>query len=275
MTVQRGVAVIGLGNWGSSLTAALERSGLLAERVHARRPGKHPRLDAECLWLCVPDAAIEETSAWLADVRCDMRGQVVVHSSGALNRTVLRAAGGAGARTGSVHPMMSFPTRTPVALRGTRFAIEAEDLRTRRLLSALLRRMGGIPFTIDSAAKAMYHAAAMFGSPFIVATLAAGVNAMRAAGLKENEALALLGPMTAATVANVQKRGLARSFSGPLARGDSSRVKLHRKALEGHPLEAHVYESLARLAARDLPSKNRAAIGRVLDSTSGMQRSRE
>jgi predicted short-subunit dehydrogenase-like oxidoreductase (DUF2520 family) len=162
-----------------------------------------------------------------------------------------------------------------VPLRGTRFAIEAEDLRTRRLLSALVRRMGGIPFTVDSAAKAMYHAAAMFGSPFIVATLAAGVNAMRAAGLKENEALALLGPMTIATVANVQKRGLARSFSGPLARGDSSTVKLHRKALEGHPLEAHVYESLARLAARDLPSKNRAAIGRVLDSTSGMQRSRE
>jgi predicted short-subunit dehydrogenase-like oxidoreductase (DUF2520 family) len=65
-------------------------------------------------------------------------------------------------------------------------------------------------------------------------------------------------------VANAQKQGLARSFSGPLARGDAAIVKLHRKALAGHPLVAQTYMSLARLAAEDLPSANRRAIQTAL-----------
>jgi predicted short-subunit dehydrogenase-like oxidoreductase (DUF2520 family) len=104
----------------------------------------------------------------------------------------------------------------------------------------------------------------MFGSPLLVATLAAGVRAMHEAGIAEGEALALLGPMAAATVANVQKQGLARSFSGPLARGDAATVKLHRQALAGHPLVAQSYIALARLAAEDLPSTDRAAIETAL-----------
>ena len=114
----------------------------------------------------------------------------------------------------------------------------------------------------------MYHAGAMFGSPLLVATLAAGVRAMREAGIAEAEALVLLGPMAAATVANVQKRGMARSFSGPLARGDAATLKVHREALKKHPLVAHVYESLARLAAEDLPSADRAAIEAALSDGS-------
>jgi predicted short-subunit dehydrogenase-like oxidoreductase (DUF2520 family) len=269
MKIRRSVAVIGLGNWGSSLAAALDAAGLLAARVHARRRNARVGLDAKTLWLCVPDAAIAETAKWLAAERGDLHGQVVLHSSGALDRKVLAAAERAGARTGSVHPMMSFPTRRVVALKGTRFGVEAGDAATQRELFGLVRRLGGRPFTIDGKGKAMYHAGAMFGSPMLVATLAAGVRAMHEAGISEKEALALLGPMAAATVANVEKRGLARSFSGPLARGDAATVKLHREALAGHPLVAHVYDGLARLAAKDLPSADRAAIKATLGKDSG------
>ncbi|MGA9719302.1 MAG: DUF2520 domain-containing protein, partial [Acidobacteriaceae bacterium] len=126
----------------------------------------------------------------------------------------------------------------------------------------------GRPFAIDSQGKAMYHAGAMFGSPLLVATLAAGVRVLELAGVTERDALALLGPMAMATVANVQKQGLARSFSGPLARGDAATIKLHRKGLAGHPLEAQVYDSLARVAAKDLPSADRAGIEASLGDVS-------
>jgi predicted short-subunit dehydrogenase-like oxidoreductase (DUF2520 family) len=275
MSARRGVAVIGLGNWGSSLASALDACGLLAECVHARRRGSRIRLDARVLWLCVPDAAIASTAEWIVHQREDLRGQIVVHSSGALDRSVLAVAERAGARTASVHPMMSFPTRRVVALKGTRFAVEAADAATRGELFALVQRLGGRPFAIDGRGKAMYHAGAMFGSPLLVATLAAGVRAMREAGIGEKEALALLGPMAAATVANVQKQGLARSFSGPLARGDAATVKLHREALKNHPLVAHVYDSLAQLAVRNLPSANRAAIEAALGGGSVDNRSRQ
>ncbi len=118
MKTRRGVAVIGLGNWGSSLAAALDGAGLLLERVHARRRMFRSKLDAQVLWLCVPDAAIATTAEWLAAQRGDLSGQIVVHSSGALDRGVLAAAERAGARTGSVHPMMSFPTQACDRLEG-------------------------------------------------------------------------------------------------------------------------------------------------------------
>jgi predicted short-subunit dehydrogenase-like oxidoreductase (DUF2520 family) len=160
--------------------------------------------------------------------------------------------------------MMSFPTRRVVSLKGTRFGVEAADEAMRKELFALVRRLGARPFAIDGRGKAMYHAGAMFGSPLLVATLAAGVRTMREAGIPEREALALLGPMAAATVANAQKQGMAGSFSGPLARGDAATLKLHREALKKHPLVAQVYDSLARLAVEDLPSANRAAIDAAL-----------
>jgi predicted short-subunit dehydrogenase-like oxidoreductase (DUF2520 family) len=266
--------VIGLGNWGSSLAAALDAAGLLVERVHARQHNSRSQLEARVLWLCVPDAAIASTAEWLVRQRGDLNGQVVVHSSGALDRSVLAPAERAGARTASVHPMMSFPTRRVVALRGTRFGVEAEDTTTRKQLFTLVRQLGGRPFAIDGKGKAMYHAGAMFGSPLLVATLAAGVRAMREAGIQEEEALALLGPMAAATVANVQKQGLARSFSGPLARGDAATVKLHRKALIRHPLVAQTYVSLARIAAEDLPSADCNAIQAALSGGSVENRRR-
>jgi predicted short-subunit dehydrogenase-like oxidoreductase (DUF2520 family) len=274
MKVQRGAAVIGLGNWGSSLAAALDATGLLLERVHARRHSSRAKLDAQVLWLCVPDAAIATTTEWLVAQRGDLSGQVVVHSSGALDRSVLTPAERAGACTGSVHPMMSFPTRRVVPLKGTRFGVEAEDTASRKQLFALVRRLGGRPFAIDGKGKAIYHAGAMFGSPLLVATLAAGVRAMLEAGIEEEEALALLGPMAARTVANVQKQGLARSFSGPLARGDVATVKLHRKALTGHPLVAQTYLALAGLAAEDLPSADRNAIQAALGGGSVENRRR-
>jgi predicted short-subunit dehydrogenase-like oxidoreductase (DUF2520 family) len=272
MKTRRGVAVIGLGNWGTSLAAALDECGLLLERVHVRRAKRRVKLDAQLLWLCVPDAAIVKTAEWLAAQRSDMHGQMVVHSSGALDRSVLDAAERAGARTGSVHPMMSFPTRRFVSLKSVQFAVEAPDVAMRNQLFRLVKKLGGLPFKIDGEGKAMYHAGAMFGSPLLVATLASGVRALGRAGIVEKDALALLGPMAAATVANVQKKGLGRSFSGPLARGDADTIKLHRKVLAEHPLEAHVYESLARLAARDLPSASRVAIEKAL---SGESRSRK
>jgi predicted short-subunit dehydrogenase-like oxidoreductase (DUF2520 family) len=264
MKIRRGAAVIGLGNWGSSLATALDNAGLLAERVHARRHGSRAKLDARVLWLCVPDAAIATAAEWLVAQRSDLSGQVVVHSSGALDRSVLAVVKRAGAHTGSIHPMMSFPTRRVVALQGTRFGVEAADTATRKQLFALVRRIGGQPFAIDSKGKAMYHAGAMFGSPLLVAALAAGVRAMREAGIQQKEAIALLGPIAAATVANIQKQGLARSFSGPLARGDAATLKLHRKALARHPLVAQTYVALAGLAAEDLPSADRNAIRAAL-----------
>src|SRR6185312_9478836 len=112
------------------------------------------RLDARVIWICVPDAVIGDVAEKLA-VRArrlrgehGLRGQIVVHSSGALSADVLEAVRRAGAKIASVHPVMSFPTRRVVPLAGVMFGVEAREAAVRRDLSALVRRMGGIPFSV-------------------------------------------------------------------------------------------------------------------------------
>src|SRR5277367_6447922 len=93
-TMKADVTVIGLGNWASSLLAALRRAGIPVREVvsRTRRSGavklKDARLDAQILWLCVPDGAIADAAGEIVERRHEqgsmLRGQLVVHSSGAL-----------------------------------------------------------------------------------------------------------------------------------------------------------------------------------------------
>jgi predicted short-subunit dehydrogenase-like oxidoreductase (DUF2520 family) len=262
---------------------------LLRERVHAR-PAAHTRgevprgapggrsrgavsgaipleaaaLDAHILWLSVPDGAIETTVERILRRRSSLEGQVVLHSSGALTRDALAVARGAGAMVASVHPLMSFPRRRPVALAGVPFGVEAQERSLRRMLFQLVRQLGGRPFTVPSEGKALYHAACMFASPLITSLLTGAATCLRAAGIDHKEAERLLGPLAAATVANVMREGLRQSLSGPWARGDVSTVKLHLQALQPHPLLAKIYRSMAALALDSLPMHDSQALSELL-----------
>ena len=263
------VAVFGAGNWGGSLVDALKRARLGPDEV-AGRDWRRARLDARVIWICVPDAAIGEVATQIAErsrrLRGEngLRGQIVVHSSGALQASVLEPVRRAGARIAAVHPVMSFPTRRVVLLKGVMFGVEAREAAVRRKLSTLARRLGGIPFAVKAETKALYHAAGIFASPLLVSTLVAAMETAELAGLDAKTATAWVRALAEATVTNVFARGPERSFSGPFARGDAATIHLHLQALEEHPILADVYRSLARYAIGALPLKNRKALENAL-----------
>jgi len=267
------VCIIGLGNWGTALAAAVTRADIpLREIVVRRRRRAQPsaltwsgaKLDARVLWLCVPDSAIAVAAAEIVRRRADLRGQVVVHSSGALTVDVLDSARRAGAAIASVHPAMTFPTRRAVPLDGVLFGVEAPDPSVRRTLDSLVRRLGGKPFNISSRNKAFYHAAGTLSSPLLVSELTAAIAAARLAGLDRRNALRWVESLAIATLRNVFARGPARSFSGPFARGDAGTIELHLQALQEHPMLADVYRSLAVHALESLPVQNRRALALAL-----------
>jgi hypothetical protein len=154
--IRRGIAVIGAGNWGSSLATGVVAAGMsLVELVAGATGKRHERgggvaavswetakLDAEVLWICVPDGEIRGVGERIAARRGKLLGQVVVHSSGALTVGVLNAARLAGAGVGGIAPVFSFPTRKPVPLRGVLFAVEPGAGQARKL-TALVRKLGG------------------------------------------------------------------------------------------------------------------------------------
>lgn len=251
------VSVIGAGNWGGSLAAALRGAGVELREVVRRGGWRRARLDARVIWICVPDAGIAEVAEKIAAKPGSLRGQIVVHSSGALGAEVLEAAEKAGARIAAVHPVMSFPTRRVVGLNGVMFGIETRRAAVQRELSALVRQMGGVPFAMKAEGKGLYHAAGMFASPLLVAELTAAMETAQLAGLDEKTSAEWVRALAEATVANVFARGTGQSFSGPFARGDAATIRLHLRELEEHPILADVYRSLARHAIARLPVKNR------------------
>jgi predicted short-subunit dehydrogenase-like oxidoreductase (DUF2520 family) len=273
--MQRSVSIVGLGNWGSSLAHAFHAAGvslqeviLSTERSGASRSAwartlplttlDRAQLKADVLWLCVPDAAIERVTGRIVKRvgKGGLEGQVIVHSSGALSAQVLQAAAGVGASVASVHPVMSFATRVPVSLQGVPFGVEGDDA-VRRILNAIIRRVGGRPFAVEAGSKALYHAVGVLASPLLVSHLAAAQEAALLAGFTPRQAKRLIEPIVRATLDNFFRRGPGRSFSGPIARGDVRTIDLHLQALKPHPMLAGVYRSLALYALNTLPAAGR------------------
>ncbi len=261
-----GIAIVGMGRWGSSLQAALTSAGISPVElvVRSRKRGspapatvvsfRNARFDAQLLWLCVPDAAIADVAADLS-ARAPLKGKIVVHSSGVYSSEILQAAKQSGASVGSVHPLMTFPTLTPVPLANVPFAIEAEKSVAARL-KKLVTLLGGRPFLLSGAGKPLYHAAAVMASPLLV-SLATSARAMATqAGLSPEDADMLLQPIMLSTIRNFFANGGPASFSGPFARGDAGTISLHLAALKEHPSVQQVYQALADYALETLPVKN-------------------
>ncbi|HTZ89647.1 MAG TPA: DUF2520 domain-containing protein [Alloacidobacterium sp.] len=271
------MAVIGAGNWGTSLIAALRSADIPVREVVSRtlRRGlttiTSARLDAQVLWLCVPDRAIADAAAEIAARRralgASLRGQIVVHSSGALTVAALEPARKAGATVASIHPVMSFPTRRLVALQDVLFGVETRQPDVKRRLYALIRKIGGKPFPIRSGKKAFYHAAGTLASPLLVSELSAAMATARLAGLSPREARKCVEVLALATARNVFGHGEGQSFSGPFARGDLATISLHLQALAKHPLLAEVYRALARYAVETLPVERWNELRAMLEPT--------
>lgn len=285
------VTVIGCGNWGTALTLALDDAGVSLRGIVVRkkrvadsrfaaslgvRLTRMPEaaLDADVFWICTPDttianAAMELTRALGNTAR--KHPPIVFHSSGALASTELAAARRTGASVASVHPLMTFPRRSsrrstlkrPLA--GVPFALEG-DPRACRAARKLVRAMAGEGFVLDAENKPLYHAFGAFASPMLVALLTAAMETAAAAGYTRQEARRRMRPIVERTIANFFADGPEKSFSGPIARGDTTTVARHLEALQRHPRLLTAYSELARFALDSLPAQNKKQIWQLLRS---------
>ena len=173
-----------------------------------------------CFWLCVPDAAIAQVTRRLVKRVGErgLQGQIVVHSSGALSANVLREAAHAGASVARVHPVMSFPTRTPVPLEGVPFGVEADASQPPH--SQRHRSPDRRPSICHQGREqSALPCVGVLSSPLLVSHLAAAQQTASLAGFNSRQARQLIEPIARATLDNYFLRGARQSFSGPIARG--------------------------------------------------------
>jgi len=277
------IAIVGAGNLGAALATALRDAGFQIDAVVTRSQGESrararrlaatiqsrvlshaDNIHASVLWICVPDRAIAQTAASLAD-HFHWRGKVALHSSGALTSDVLQPLREKGASVASVHPLMTFVRGSRPSLAGVPFALEG-DPRALRVARGIVRQLGGKPYSIRKEHKDAYHAWGTFASPLLTALLATTERVAALAGVPPEEAARRMLPILRQTVSNYGKFGAAHGFSGPIVRGDVATVREHLRVLQRSPVPQQVYVALARAALRYLPAKNKASLKKALDS---------
>ncbi len=220
------------------------------------------KLDADVLWIAVPDDAIEEVARRLAKGR-SLRGKIVLHSAGALSSRILRPLQKAGAAIGTLHPMMSFSraNRAP-ELRGVSFAVEGDAAAT-RAAQRIVRDLGGKLLAIDARHKPLYHAFGAMIAPLLVGHLEAAERMAKRAGLEARAARDVMKPIVEQVLAAFLAGGAEAAFSGPLKRGDVKTIQAHLKALRGSEEET-IYRALGRYAVAHIRVENKNKLKKLL-----------
>jgi len=182
---------------------------------------------SELLLVAVSDRAIEDVAERIPDTNA-----VVFHASGSL--TALR--GGF-----SLHPLRALPpVGMPSDLAGALLVFEGNH---REVAESIAAAIGARFASIDPKEKALYHAAAVFGSNYVAAVLDIAGRLMERAGI--GDARPDLVALAESGIRNWSGNAGADRFTGPAARGDRETIERHLAVLARDPQLASVYELLA------------------------------
>jgi predicted short-subunit dehydrogenase-like oxidoreductase (DUF2520 family) len=266
------LAIVGAGRVGRALGRRLRELGwkigavVTRNETSARRavrfigagtplPALSRRILAStCILIATPDSAIAGVAEELSRIGGEeLKGHVVLHTSGALDSTVLKAAGAHGAAVGSMHPLQTFNGVTVPPLEGKVFAIEG-DAQAVKKARKIARAIGAAPSLIEAPKKPLYHAAGALAAGHTLVVVESAIQLLMSLGMKRSEAMRALLPMTKQVLQNYERLGLKAAWTGPLARGDYEIVAKHLVALQEYsPEYCKAYDALNRLAERILP----------------------
>jgi predicted short-subunit dehydrogenase-like oxidoreductase (DUF2520 family) len=284
--MEKTLAIVGAGRVGRALGRRLRelgwKIGVVVTRSEAssRRAvrfigaGK-PRggmtrhlLGSRVILIATPDDAICNIAGDLARMCAqDLRGKIVLHTSGAQDSRALRPAKEYGAAVGSMHPLQTFSGVGVPPLDGKVFAVEGDFIAV-RAARQIVRALGGSPVRIAEEKKILYHAAAALAAGHVLALAESATRLLVSLGMKRSEAVRALLPLTRQVLDNFQRVGPRAAWTGPLARGDYKIVEAHLRALRDSQEEtARAYEALNRLAARVL-AQDAAAVNAELEKIS-------
>jgi predicted short-subunit dehydrogenase-like oxidoreductase (DUF2520 family) len=280
--MQKCLAILGAGRVGRALGRRLHEAGWKIGAVVTRNEGTARKavrfigagrphalavrslLAAPVILVTVPDDALAEVAAELARIGAEeLRGKIVLHTSGALDSSALHAVKAHGAAVGSMHPLQTFTGKNVPSLEGKIFAVEGDPVAV-RAARQIARTLGGSPVRITAGKKVLYHAAAAMAAGSVLAVEEAATQLMMSLGMVRRAAARALLPLTRQVLDNFERFGPRAAWTGPLSRGDYEIVAAHLRALRDSPEEfAAAYETLNRLAARTLAQSPAAMLAEL------------
>ena len=280
--MSKSLAIIGAGRVGRALGRLLREQGWKIGAVITRNEATARRavrfigagqghaamsrqvLAARVILITTPDDAVTAVAEELARIGAEeLRGKVVLHTSGSLDARALRALREHGAALGSVHPMQSFSGVGTPPLEGKMFAMEG-DAAAVRCARKMVRALGGTPVQIEGAKKPVYHAAGAMAAGHVLAVIEAATGLLTSIGMTRGMAARALLPLTRQVLENFEALGPRTAWTGPLSRRDYNVVSAHTAALQHMPAEiGEAYAALNRLAARVLAQDSGAMLAEL------------
>jgi predicted short-subunit dehydrogenase-like oxidoreductase (DUF2520 family) len=224
-------------------------------------------LASRVILIGTPDDEIAVVAQKLARIgEEELRGRVVLHTSGAMDSALLDAMHERGAMVGSMHPLQSFSGVSVPSLEGKVFTIERKTQAV-RVARQMARSLGGSPVRIAGSKKVLYHTVAAMAAGHVLAGEEAAPHVLLSLGMSRSESLRALLPLTRQVLENFETLGPRAAWTGPLSRGDYKVARAHLEALQESPEElAQAYEVLCHLATRVLakdPSGVRAELEKI------------
>jgi predicted short-subunit dehydrogenase-like oxidoreductase (DUF2520 family) len=223
---QAGYPVVGL---ASRTLASAQRASRLSGNCPYGLLGPKMTASADVVFITTPDDAIAGVCSQMVAGVCLARSAMVLHCSGSQPSTILAAGG---RPTGSLHPLQSVPAAdaAPNPFKGAMMAVEGSPEAV-SLAEVLAADLGGIAFRIRTAAKTLYHAAAVVASNYLVTLMDMALALLEAAGIDRGQAFEVMEPLVTGTLANIATRGTVQALTGPVARGDAGTVSQHIDAM--------------------------------------------
>ena len=253
------VFIIGSGAVGTSLAAALHKAGRdiigiydidsrqarnAAEIVGTRAfGGALPEIvkTADTVVVTTPDSIIEKIVTLVQAEELYSDNQIWIHCSGHLTAEVFAPIRSKVKGVATMHPAFVFPPHECTSIpAGVGFAIDgdAKGIKKAREHVALLK---GNAIEVPPDKRALYHAAMVMASNYVVAQLSSARDILLSLGMEEQEIEQLVLTLTQSAIERAHALGIGHSLSGPVRRGDVSVVGDHISALKDLPIDRQMY----------------------------------
>jgi predicted short-subunit dehydrogenase-like oxidoreductase (DUF2520 family) len=230
------VSIIGVGKMGGALAIALDHKGFEVKHLVSRSipsfdkslkfSKSKPKVltylgefDSDVIFITTQDSEISKIAKDLSNFV--KSGQKVFHTSGSLSSELLSCLREKGCSVASIHPLVSISD----SLLGSKqftdkfFCVEG-DLEAVTTANNIVKALEGKIFSVETANKTLYHAAAVTACGHLVALFSVAIDMLKQCGLDQKIAQQILLPLVKSTVENLELQSPSQALTGTFARGD-------------------------------------------------------
>lgn len=260
MTKKPAITIFGTGAVGSALQDFFESEKFRIQSVWNRTEGflfdettqslktqssTFPNTEAhlgDWIFISTPDDQISTVSEKLSELSVNWTSKLVIHNSGSLSSSECKSLADKGAKTVSMHPIQTFKKGDgKSAFQGIYISLEGDE-EGRVILKPIVKAMQANLLLFTPEQKQVMHASAVFASNYLVALLNSAEQLLVKYEIEDG--LDILKPLISQTIQNIFNKGVQKSLTGPILRGDSNTISSHLNLLSKHKQTEELYKLL-------------------------------